>query len=367
MSQQPDDSNAQKEMIIDNPELKKQFSYRKIFIVIIIGLLLSGFLIISTFDIEAFREIVWNEKSLIWICMGYVMLITRHLAFMYRLRLITGNAISWGSSFSVISLWLFSSAITPSTVGGAAAAVYFLKKEKLSTGKSATTSLLTVFLDQAVFALLATAAVLLVGKTKMFGSEAGCIQVGELPLIHIFHSLKTIFWWTYFFYLFLVIFLGYGLFINAKAISNTLQFIFSWRLLRRWKEDAHNTGLDIIATSDELKSKDAVFWLKATGSTLVSWFALFSISLCITLAFFNIAPGSWPVIYARQFVVWMLMLIPATPGSTGIAEISFSILMCDYTSTALAPIMALLWRIISYYPYLIIGIAVLPKWLRRVL
>ncbi|MBK7108043.1 MAG: flippase-like domain-containing protein [Chitinophagales bacterium] len=368
MSQPPDDHSDLQEMISDNPELKKQFSYRKIIIVILIGLLLSGFLIVSTFDIEAFKKIEWNEKSLIWIFLGYIMLVTRHLAFMYRLRLITNNTLSWGSSFSVISLWLFSSAITPSTVGGAAAAVYFLKKEKLSTGKSATTSLLTVFLDQIVFAVFATLAVIIIGNAKMFGSETDCMQGGggELPLINVFHSVKTIFWWTYSFYLVMIIFLGYGLFINAKAISNSIHKIFSWRILRRWKEDAYNTGLDIIATSKVLKKKNTVFWLKATAATLVSWFALFSISVCIIMAFFNISFESWPVLYARQFVVWMLMLIPATPGSTGIAEISFSVLMCDYTSTALAPIMALLWRIVSYYPYLIIGIAILPRWLRKV-
>ncbi|MFN3939549.1 MAG: lysylphosphatidylglycerol synthase domain-containing protein, partial [Chitinophagales bacterium] len=87
---------------------------------------------------------------------------------------------------------------------------------------------------------------------------------------------------------------------------------------------------------------------------------------CIIMAFFQISITHWPEVYARQFVVWMLMLIPATPGGTGIAEISFSALMCDYTSPALAPIMALLWRIISFYPYLILGIAILPRWIRRV-
>lgn len=366
MHQPPDDKHHVQELMEDNPELQKQFSYRKIILVIFIGLLLSGFLIVSSFDIDAFKNITWDSRSLLWIFFGYVMLATRHLAFMYRLRLITNNVLSWHSSFSVITLWLFASAVTPSTVGGAAAAVYFLKKEKLSVGKSATTSLLTVFLDQAMFAVLAPLATLFIGKSSMFATEVDCRHNSDLPLMNIFHSLQSIYWSAYIFYLIIVLLLAYGLFFNARAISHFIQRIFSWRILRRWHDDAIQTGNDIVETSKELKGKDLRFWIKACASTAVAWLALFTISLCIIMAFFQISIAHWPEIYARQFVVWMLMLIPATPGGTGIAEISFSALMCDYTSPALAPIMALLWRIISFYPYLIFGIAILPKWLRRV-
>ncbi|MFN3938942.1 MAG: lysylphosphatidylglycerol synthase domain-containing protein, partial [Chitinophagales bacterium] len=274
----PDDKHNVQELMTDNPKLQRQFGYRKIILVILIGLLLSGFLIVSSFDIEAFTHISWNSRSLLWIFFGYLMLITRHLAFMYRLRLITNNVVSFRSSFSVITLWLFASAVTPSTVGGAAAAVYFLKKEKLSIGKSATTSLLTVFLDQAVFAILAPIATLLIGSTAMFATDVVCRNSSELPLMHVFHSLQSIYWTAYIFYLLIVLLLAYGLFFNAQSISRFIQRIFAWRILRRWHNDAVQTGKDIVETSKELKGKDLQFWVKACASTVVAWFALFTIS-----------------------------------------------------------------------------------------
>ena len=87
---------------------------------------------------------------------------------MYRLRLITDKKLSWRQSFNVISLWEFSSAVTPSTVGGAAVAIYFMKKEKLSLGKSAATSMLTIFLDQIFLAVFGILMWFVVGGNKMW-------------------------------------------------------------------------------------------------------------------------------------------------------------------------------------------------------
>ena len=96
-----------------------------------------------------------------------------------------------------------------------------------------------------------------------------------------------------------------------------------------------------------LKGKNLRFWLKAVGSTLLAWLSL-SHQRIYFHGIFDPATLEYLVVMARQTVVWMITLIPATPGGAGVAEISFSALMCDITSPALVPIMALLWRMISF-------------------
>jgi len=58
-------------------------------------------------------------------------------------------------------------------------------------------------------------------------------------------------------------------------------------------------------------------------------------------------------------------LLSPTPGSTGTAEHffmeSFSGYLGQYTIGA-----AMLWRIVTYYPYLIVGAIILPKLVKRV-
>jgi uncharacterized membrane protein YbhN (UPF0104 family) len=36
-----------------------------------------------------------------------------------------------------------------------------------------------------------------------------------------------------------------------------------------------------------------------------------------------------------------------------------------YVAPGLAPAIALLWRLLSYYPYILIGAILLPRWVRR--
>ncbi len=151
----------------------------------------------------------------------------RHIGYMYRLRLLTDKKIFWKQSFSIISLWEFSSAITPSTVGGATVAIYFMRKEKLSLGKSASTSLLTIFLDQIYIALVPIIFLIAVGFKSMFAKHAMCRGEANMPFMNIFHNMQSIYFAGYFFFLLIIILLAYGLFVNAKALKSFLVKIFS--------------------------------------------------------------------------------------------------------------------------------------------
>ncbi|QCD39350.1 hypothetical protein E7745_07350 [Duncaniella sp. C9] len=53
------------------------------------------------------------------------------------------------------------------------------------------------------------------------------------------------------------------------------------------------------------------------------------------------------------------------PGSAGISEWLFTTYYGDLIHSAgIALIIALFWRIISYYIYLLVGACILPSWIR---
>jgi len=65
--------------------------------------------------------------------------------------------------------------------------------------------------------------------------------------------------------------------------------------------------------------------------------------------------------------MWIILLVSPTPGGSGIAEFIFSDFLGDIIPNADWAIpLAVLWRLISYYPYLFIGAIVLPRWLSKV-
>ena len=67
---------------------------------------------------------------------------------------LTDKGLTWVQAFRVIMLWEFTSAITPSTVGGTAVAVVFIHKEGMSVGKSTAVVLATSFLDELYFVIM---------------------------------------------------------------------------------------------------------------------------------------------------------------------------------------------------------------------
>ena len=56
-----------------------------------------------------------------------------------------------------------------------------------------------------------------------------------------------------------------------------------------------------------------------------------------------------------------------TPGGAGVAEYLFGGYFIDYVSEGIASLVALIWRIITYYTYLIGGAIIIPIWIREVM
>ena len=55
--------------------------------------------------------------------------------------------------------------------------------------------------------------------------------------------------------------------------------------------------------------------------------------------------------------MWVIMLISPTPGSAGVAEVLFPQFLGDYIANASPEGLGLIWRILSYWPYLLIGVS----------
>ena len=63
----------------------------------------------------------------------------------------------------------------------------------------------------------------------------------------------------------------------------------------------------------------------------------------------------------------MIMAFSPTPGSAGLAEIVFGGFLSDYVPENIAMIIAYVWRLITYYAYLVVGVLVIPNWIGKVM
>lgn len=343
-------------MASDLRKILRFFQLKRIIIPIIIGLGVAAWLIIRDFDKEDISGVSWSGYMVGWLLAAICLQAIRDIAYMYRLRLMTDKQINWRHSFDAIMLWEFASSITPSIVGGSAIALIIVHKEGITVGRSTAIVMVTAMLDELFYILMVPIIILAIGTQNLFvSSQSFLMNWGS----------EGVFIAGYAFILMLTSIITYAIFLNPRGFKWILLKIFKIRFLRRWRQGAAETGDDIITTSREMKGKSWKFWLKAYGATVFSWTARFWVVNCLILAF-NPAVQDQLLIYGRQLVMWVILLISPTPGSSGVAEYAFPMFLGEFIPQGFEAAVGLLWRILSYYPYLVIGVIVLPFWIRRV-
>jgi glycosyltransferase 2 family protein len=336
---------------------------RKIILPVVLGLAVIGWFISKEINTEVLSNLIFTWKSVFWLFIAWLCMVFRDLGYIIRIRILTDNDLSWRQAFRVIMLWEFTSSISPSTIGGTAVAIVFLNKEGISVGKSTAVVMATSFLDELYFVLMLPLLLLIVGKDALFTTSlqgSGMSFLNELSLIATI-GYSIIFLW--------VILVGYGLFLNPEGFSKLINKIFRFPPLKRWEESAKKAGNDIIESSHKLRGKPFLFWVKAMTATILSWTARYWVANAIIVAFFTI--NDHFLIFARQLATWVMMIISPSPGGAGFAELILGRYISDQIPAdpliagGIALAIAIIWRIISYYPYLIIGALLVPGWIEK--
>ena len=119
-------------------------------------------------------------------------------------------------------------------------------------------------------------------------------------------------------------------------------------------------------TSKEMKKETFFSWVKLFLVTCGSWISRYLVINAILQAFLDLTQNDHVLILGKQFVLWLFMLVSPTPGASGVAEYAFGELLVSFSgSTILLAGMAVIWRLISYFPYLFIGAWILPRFIRK--
>jgi uncharacterized protein (TIRG00374 family) len=345
----------------------QNFKTYRLILPIIIGLGVASYMLYKNFTPGAFDGINFTLQSVLWMILAIFMVVVRDVAYMVRIRVLTDNFLTWRKSFQVIMIWEFASAVIPPSLGGGfAVAIYVLNKEKIELGKSISVILFSSLLDGIFLGVMAPLAYFLAGGESLFLNLN--IKVPEvLSFIINEKSIAFTFWLVYFAVLFYKLLVAFALFVDAKAVKNFLVTLFRLPILKRFALKIQTTGDEMIIASAELKGKTKSYWFNAILSTFISWSARFLIINFIIAAF---SPDyiNHLVMYCKQIIIGIINIISPTPGGSGLAEIMFSQFFKAelQNNLTLATALALLWRLISYYPYIFAGVIILPRWLKRV-
>lgn len=304
---------------------------------------------------DAIQSINWTAKSWWWMFAAIMFMFGRDLFYVLRIRLLTKYKLGWKAAFYVIMLWEFASALSPGVVGGSAVAMFIMNRETIPFGKATAIVIITTFMDNLFYVVIIPFVFLFVQHSALFPLD----DTGSTLL----------FWWFWIGFsviLVLSLFLYLTIFWYPQLATRLLLTIFKLPFINRWKVVAIEWGKEIELASKEFKKESRLYWWKTFALTCGSWISRYLVLNAILNAFLDLGFIDNVIALGKQLILWLFMLVSITPGGSGVAEYGFGELLSTFTSSGLLlAAMALIWRLISYFPYLFIGSVLLPKWIQR--
>lgn len=348
---------------MSQPSEKLPFNHRHLYWALALSILVSGYLIAKNFNADTLRQIAWSNQLVLGLVLAGFTVLLRDGAYIYRIRLLTQKKMTWKQSAELVLLWEYGTAATPATTGGMALALLAFHRQKISAGKSTAYILLAKFYDDLCFVVIFSLLYLWFGAA-MLSVNGDCVDLSEQPIMQAVRTLGNKAWWGYTLLLFLCVFMGTMIFVLPHKANLFLQRIASIRWLSRFELPIRKFGHDIELTAHEFKNASTIFHVKVFLTTAISWMARYALAVALIFAFSDSALN-YLEIYARQFLLWVFIMLPATPGASGVAEVSFMAMNCEYIPVGLSAAVALVWRMFSYYLYLVVGVFILRQFLLR--
>jgi len=326
----------------------------RVLLPVAIGCVAFWLLFGKDFTTHTWQAVLWTPASVSAIVLAWIFMIGRDFGLSWRFKTLAEGDLSWKNAIRVDMMCEFTSAITPTAVGGSALGMVYLNHEGIDLGRAATLTMTTLFLDELFFVVTCPLIYILMSENALFGFTSDGFGDG-IRIVFLLVYAGLVLWTALLFT---------GIFVRPHAVRRILLRIMNCRSLRKWYAATDRMTANIVATSVALRGHSAMWWIKIFAATGISWCSRFLVVNALMAGFAPQAPQI--TIFCRQFVVWVVLIVSPTPGGSGLSEWIFTEYYGDLIGSAGATlVLALLWRIISYYIYLVAGLFILPSFLTR--
>jgi uncharacterized protein (TIRG00374 family) len=355
-----DFSPEQPQTQTDDNNAANSIKTSRIILPAILGAAVVIYLFWRQFDADEFKSLAWNARMAWGLTIAVALAVIRHLAYTLRLNALTHGALSFTKSIKSIFLWEFASSVSPTAVGGSAVALFILTREKIGVAKSTAVVLYTVVLDSLFMMLFVPILYLIFGPGIMRPGATTFTEAGAWGYYFLFAYLGMAAYTGLFFY---------GTFIGPNRMKRFLGVMTSFKILRRFRRQSIVLGNEFVTASESLRRERFGFHLRAFGYTFLAWVPRFLILSAVIAAFIPSLPLDFMTqleLYARLKTMFFVLVFSPTPGGAGLIELLFGGFLSDYVSSGtISTVIATVWRLISYYFYLLAGVLLIPAWLRK--
>ena len=277
-----------------------------------------------------------------------------------KFRVLSEKVISSMGAFRIVLTWDFTSAVTPSTIGGAPMATYAMTKEGLNLGESTAIILYSVLLDQIWFAIAIP--ILLISGIFFEVVPPAVGLIGEASMITLYVVLLSY-----------ASLLAYGVLVNPSAIKKVVKTVFKLPLLNRYQDKISSEAENLESYAHQLRKKPVSFLFKAFFYSTMSWLARIALP---TIVILSLLPAPEILSILRSLAMNLAFLVIPTPGGSGGVEGLFVLfqgplffmspsLIAESVRESFIGLALFLWRIISYYITIGFGMAATTWYVRQ--
>ena len=155
-----------------------------------LGALVAIWLFHKEVDLATLQAISFDTHTVAGLALATLFVVGRDFGLAWRFHTIAAGDLTWRRAIRTDIMCAFTSAITPSVVGGSALAIFYLNREGITLGRATTLTLTTLFLDELFFVVFCPIIVLLVPVSNLFYSPEAA---GDM----LFDGIRIVFWVVY--------------------------------------------------------------------------------------------------------------------------------------------------------------------------
>ncbi|MBP1908671.1 lysylphosphatidylglycerol synthase transmembrane domain-containing protein [Methanolobus bombayensis] len=316
-----------------------------IFLSLLISLISGLIVVVLTFDSS-------TMSSILEIRPGYIVAAACVHALSYvvwglrthSLCKALGFDLGYLKACEIVTSGTLAASITPSSLGGEPLRIHLLHEEKIPLGKATAVVLGERILDGILILSLAPVSIYVI---------RGVLNDSVFDTMFIFAEFGLVF------ILFLTL---YAIWKPASTKKVVYFLVHRIAPLAGKKTDAALEKV-IIRVDNELDHfHESISILLNEGrkglafgvlNTIGFWFVDFSM-LYVVLLGLNQNPDPL-IVYASQVIVMVLLVIPATPGASGVAELAGTTVFSLFISSSVLGIAVIAWRAFTFYMNILVG------------
>lgn len=323
---------------------------------IVVGILLYNFL--GQEDPMSISELLTRQINWIWLLVGFLVFLLVNFVDSIRVNIMVYHITKRSrpfTSYKSVAMCRFYDCVTPMSTGGQPFQVFYLKKRGLSAG-TATSVPIAKFLYSQFFFIIFSLIVLICQYTYITNFSPAIITVAYVGF-----ALSALL-------IVAVLFLSISKKVAPSMTIGILKLLNKMRIVKDYRKSfvkVMKTVREYVATMRQFVSN---WWIALSMMFFSVLYLIINYSFpFIVYATFMPLDSNWFEIYIQLFTLGLICdlassIIPL-PGGTGMAEISFAVLFSSFFITTdgynIAVWALLLWRIFTYYGYLLQGLLVM--------